>query len=407
MNKAISICWKDILLILSDRAALIFMLLAPFLLTMGMGAVTGAFSQNTNSSGIADLPVIVVNRDAGELGQALADVFTEEDIFATQESSDEAAARQAVDDDTVAAVVFIPTQFSESLLAENPPDAPVEIYTNPNRPISAGIVRSVAASVINQLEIAPVSIQVTIKQLTESGLLAPQDVPQTVGQLAKRLADEPAPNLITVVQSQAQVSDDDVNVMAYLAPGLAIFFLMYTVTQGARSILAEREEGTLARMMVSPSSSASILGGKLLGIFVIGFVQVMVLVAVSASIFQLNWGQPLSVVLIVAATVLAATGWGLLVAAFARQSWQVATFGSALMLLFGILGGSFIPVNAFGDWMRLASKITPHAWASDAFLTLSTGGTLNMILPNLLALLVMAATLFAVAAAVSRKRWTL
>jgi ABC-2 type transport system permease protein len=159
--------------------------------------------------------------------------------------------------------------------------------------------------------------------------------------------------------------------------------------------------------MVSPSSSAAILGGKLLGIFIIGFGQVMILIYISASIFGLDWGQPLAVVLIVAATVLGATGWGLLVAAFARQSWQVSTFGSALMLLFGILGGSFIPVNQFGDWMRVASKITPHAWASDAFLTLSTGGTFNMVLPNLLALLVMAVILFSVSALVARKRWVL
>jgi ABC-2 type transport system permease protein len=407
MNKSLSICWKDILLILSDRAALIFMLLAPFLLTMGMGMVTGAFSSSANSSGIADLPVIAVNRDEGELGKVLADVFLEEKIFATQEMSDEAAARQSVDDDKVAAVVIIPAQFSESLLAENPPAAPVEVYTNPNRPISVSIVRSVVASVISQLEIAPVSIQVTIKQLTEGGLLAPQAVPQTVGQLAQRLKDEPAPALISLTQSQTQTNPDDVNPMAYLAPGLAIFFLMYTVTQGARSILAEREEGTLARMMGSPSSSAAILGGKLLGIFVIGFAQVMILILISANIFQLTWGQPVAILLIVAATVLGATGWGLLVASFARQSWQVATFGSALMLLFGILGGSFIPVNAFGDWMRLASKITPHAWASDAFLTLSTGGTFAMILPNLLALLAMAVILFSLSAIVARKRWML
>lgn len=405
MNKALSICWKDILLILNDHAALLFMLLAPFLLTLGMGAVTGSFSQGGNSSGIADLPVIVINRDRGELGKVLADVFVEEDIFATQLSSDEAAARQAVEDDTVAAVVLIPVEFSASLLDENPPAAPVEVYANPNSPISASIVRSVTVSVISQLEITPVSIQVTLKQLSENGLLAPQDIPQAATELAERLAGKPAPALISIAQSQAETTQKDVNTMSYLAPGLAIFFLMYTVTQGARGILIEREEGTLSRMMVSPSSSAVILGGKLLGIFILGFAQVMILVAVSAGIFQLDWGQPLAIIAIVAAAVLAATGWGLLVAAFARQSWQVATFGAALMLLFGILGGSFIPVNAFGDWMRLASKITPHAWASDAFLTLSTGGSLAMILPNIIALLGMAVILFSAAAAVARKRW--
>ena len=40
---------KDLRLAFRDRAALMFMLLAPFLLTIGMGFVTGRFSGTSNS----------------------------------------------------------------------------------------------------------------------------------------------------------------------------------------------------------------------------------------------------------------------------------------------------------------------------------------------------------------------
>jgi hypothetical protein len=56
-----------------DRAALTFMLLAPFLLTIGMGFVTGRFSGG--SSGLSDIPVIIVNLDNEQLGNALADLL--------------------------------------------------------------------------------------------------------------------------------------------------------------------------------------------------------------------------------------------------------------------------------------------------------------------------------------------
>ena len=82
-----------------DRAALTFMLLAPFLLTIGMGFVTGRFSGS--SSGLSDIPVIIVNLDKEQLGNALADVFNSEDLADLMEptaSSDPEAARHLIDD---------------------------------------------------------------------------------------------------------------------------------------------------------------------------------------------------------------------------------------------------------------------------------------------------------------------
>ncbi|MCK7526881.1 MAG: ABC transporter permease [Ignavibacteriales bacterium] len=52
--------------------------------------------------------------------------------------------------------------------------------------------------------------------------------------------------------------------LAYMAPGMALMFLMYTVSYGGRSILAERAQGTLPRLLVSPTSTAQMLGGKVL-----------------------------------------------------------------------------------------------------------------------------------------------
>ena len=50
MTKTFLIGIKDLRLVFRDRAALILMLVAPFLLTLGMGLVTGRFSGNTSGS---------------------------------------------------------------------------------------------------------------------------------------------------------------------------------------------------------------------------------------------------------------------------------------------------------------------------------------------------------------------
>src|SRR5574339_1247783 len=150
MFKTFLIGIKDLKLIFRDRAALTFMLLAPFLLTVGMGFVTGRFSGS--SSGLSDIPVIIVNLDNEQLGNALADVFSSEelaDLMEPSASSDPQAARRLIDEDQAAAAVIIPEGFTRSIVpAEGavfdehyvqPDPVKIEVYANPSRPTTAGV----------------------------------------------------------------------------------------------------------------------------------------------------------------------------------------------------------------------------------------------------------------------------
>src|SRR5262245_48356816 len=117
MKKLFLIGIKDLKLIFRDRAALIFMLLAPFLLTIGMGFVTGRFSGS--SSGLSDIPVVIVNLDKEQLGNALADVFFSQELAELMEptvSFDPEAARRFIDDDQAAAAIIIPAGFTRSII---------------------------------------------------------------------------------------------------------------------------------------------------------------------------------------------------------------------------------------------------------------------------------------------------
>ena len=147
-----------------------------------------------------------------------------------------------------------------------------------------------------------------------------------------------------------------------------------------------------------------VLGGKVGGIFLGGFLQLGALILLTSLLFQLNWGNPLSVLLLIVAAALAATGWGLLIAAAAANAGQVSSLGMALTLLFGILGGSFVPLNDAWPALDLLSRITPNRWALDGFIALAAGEPAAAVFVPIAALLVMAAVLFAVAALIFRRR---
>jgi ABC-2 type transport system permease protein len=417
MKKILIIGWKDLIVTFRDRAALIMMLAAPLALTVGLGVVTGSFSSNDDNTGIQNIPVAIVNQDEGQLGTTLEEIFTSTelaDLLEPTTTADLAQAKSQVDEDQIAAVVIVPPGFSSSLIPD--PETgqlteavSIEVYSSPARPISRGVIQSIVANFVNQVDTGVLSGNVAITQLVTNGLIDPQELPQVTAAVSEQLQGNPqdASNIITINRTTTSLnSEQGFNPIAFFATGMAVFFLMYTVTIGGRSILAERNEGTLQRLLVTPTTTAQVLGGKVLGIFMSGFAQVGLLIAGTTLMFGLNWGDPLGIVVLVAAVSAAATGWGLLLAGFAKTTQHVSSIGTAMMLTFGLLGGTFIPAENFAGPIQSLRLLTPNAWAVDGFNILNTGQTLADVTGPVVALLAMAAVLFAVSVYLFRRRWS-
>lgn len=410
MKKIFTIALKDVTLAFRDRAALILMLVAPFVLTLGLGFVTGRFSGDTNS-GLSNIPLVIVNQDEGEIGEILVDVFISGDLDELLEPAfvdDVAAARKQVEEDAVAAAVIIPAGFSDSLTAEaGDASAKIEVITNPARPVSAGVVQSIVDEFASRLEVGRVSGQVAVTQLITNSLIAPENA-QTFGEaIGQRQAQASAEDSLITLRRAAPSADSEpmeFDILAYLAPGMALLFLMYTVSNGGRTILAERHEGTLPRLLATPTTPAQVLGGKLLGIFLTGLTQVGILILASTLLFGLKWGDPLAVFLLVTAVAAGATGWGSLLAAIAKTPAQVSSVGTAMMLMFGVLGGSFGFNFPLPGWLQIAGKATPNSWGLEGFTALGSGGALADVATPITALLIMAAVLFTVAVALFRRQ---
>jgi ABC-2 type transport system permease protein len=401
MTKLLAIGWKDLKVMFRDRAALLLMLAAPFALTLGLGLITGAFS--SSGSSINQLPVVVVNQDHEQLGDALEQLLLSadlDDLLAARVETDVAAARSAVVADQVVAAVIIPAGFTASVIPAEGSNAPaaavaIEVYQNPGRPISSGVVESIVQGFVERVEAGRVGGQMAIEQLLRNGLIAPQDVPRLAQQIGQEQASLAAEPLIRVQRTDAAASQSaDFNPLLLLAPGMALVFLMFTVSLGSRSILVERRDGTLARMLSTATGGGSILVGKISGVYLVGAAQMFILILASALLFRLRWGDPLGVIALVLAAVVGASGWGLLLAAIAKTPNQVANLGMAMMLLFGVLGGSFFGGTLSGAAGALG-KITPNAWAMDGFTTLARGGDLADVTTEIAALLLMGALLLA------------
>ena len=412
MKKLFIIALKDMKLIFRDPTALIMMLLAPFLITLGMGLITGRFSANTNS-GISNIPVAIVNQDEGELGKALEAVFSSDELADLLEPTFAAApaeARQLVEADQASAAIIIPQNFSASIIPNEKGSTTgetvqISFIANSNSPTYSGILRSILDAFLTQVEVGRIGAEVTLSQVAQTGKLTPELAAQLGAVLGTQFGQQSAQaqpiQLENTTASGAAVKFD---LLMYFAPGMALMFLMFTVSNGGRTLLLENRTGTLPRMMQTPTASAQILGGKLLGIFLTAIAQLAILIGSTTLLFRLDWGEPLGVILLILAAAFAASGWGSFIATFSKTPAQVANLGSVIMLFFGLLGGSFFDMSQLPEWVSTLGKITPNAWGLQGFTTLAGGGTLASIREPLLALLIMGIILFALASIWMRRR---
>ncbi len=411
MKKALNIAWKDLLTMFRDPSALILLLATPFALTLAIafafGGLTGGGGGDT---GLADIPVVIVNHDTGALGAYLVQTFESEqlaDLLAPTVGEDEAEARVAVDADQAAAVVVIPAGFSEHVMSAAAPgleQSVIEVYANPTRPISVGIIRSIVDNFVGAVAAGSTAGQVTVSQLLTNGLISPQQATE-LGQEIGQRAGEAADSHLIVLESETVEGEQGFNWLTYMSPSMAVLFLMFTVTAGGRSVLDERDEGTLPRMLTTPTSAIQVIGGKALGIYAKGLVQLAILMAAGRLLFGVSWGAPSAVAPLALALVGAATGWGMLLAAYARTPGQANSVGTALTLTFAAVAGNFMPRQVLPDWLKTVSYVSPNAWGMEAFIDLTAGGTLADVVMPIAALVLMAAILLGASVLAFRRQY--
>ncbi len=412
------ITFKDTLIRFRDRRALIYMLAAPLLIGLIMGA---AFGRQGDDSPIYDIPIAVVNADAGDLGaifvQTLTDIQVDTEagrqpLFTLTPLDDIQAARSLVENGEARGALYLPPDFSAALQETGAARAQIRLYTDPSAQISPFILENVVQRIALGFQSAALGAQLAGTQVQlaaqndpvlRSALAA---LPQAIASAQADFAAEQAAHSQITLTSETLGVAQQVNAMDYFMPSMAIFFLMFSMFAGTRAILDEEKAGTLARLMSTPISPAAILLGKISGTLLIGLLQVAVLVLVSSWLFGVNWGVPLGVVLMTLTTVTAAAGLGALVAAFARDDNQAGVLGTVFALVFGVLGGNFIVLRGIPTWLDFLSKATINRWALDGFTALSLSqAPLSAIFPNLLVLTAMGVVFFALSLMGFRRRF--
>ncbi|HEX5297438.1 MAG TPA: ABC transporter permease [Streptosporangiaceae bacterium] len=176
------------------------------------------------------------------------------------------------------------------------------------------------------------------------------------------LAAQAAATATPVAVSDVSAQTKELDTRSFFAAGMAVFFLFFTVQFGVTSLLEERSEGTLARLLAAPIGRASILGGKLMVSFLLGIISMAVLVVATSLLFGARWGNPLGVAVLIVAAIAAAMGIMSLIAALAKDAEQAANWQSVAAVALGLLGGTFLPASQAPGVLSTLTFAAPQAW---------------------------------------------
>jgi ABC-2 type transport system permease protein len=348
MRAAWLICLKDLRARLRDRSAILIGIVVPLGLAFIFNSI---FSGVSGGSGVISLGV--VNADHGAVSQQFTSqvlpAIGRSGLITIHQEASLTKARALAAKGTLAAVIVIPAGFSARVQAGQA--ASMQVIGNVDAPVSTQIARSIAESFAADLN----RIRLSVATMTAGN---PRVTPAQVQALAARAAGAAAPVAVSDVSAQTKELDQK----SFFAAGMAVFFLFFTVQFGVTSLLEERNDGTLARLLAAPISRASILGGKLLTSFLLGVISMVVLAVATSLLFGAAWGNPLGVAVLIVAAILSAIGIMALIATLARNAEQAANWQSVVAVILGLVGGTFFPVSQAPGILSWLTFVAPQAW---------------------------------------------
>lgn len=156
--------------------------------------------------------------------------------------------------------------------------------------------------------------------------------------------------------------------MAGLADsGVMVMFIGINLITSAGSVLDERQNGTWARLLATPTTRWEIILGFLSKLVVMSWIQALILLLSGKYLFGAPWSFTIvEIATVLTAYIIAMTGLGLMLSGFLKTSQQVQIIATGIIMVGSMLSGAFIPVNHNSAIMVAISRISPQGWAARA-----------------------------------------
>ena len=426
--KIFDIALKDMTCSFRSAFALIFMFGVPLLMTGMFYFMFGSTANNDQGFSVPVTKVVIANLDAG--GPAFEAAKTQfpggsqahsmgDMILATLQDKSFAnlmeislaesaeSARADVDSQKAGVALIIPADFSQQFSDLNG-QATIELYKDPTLTLGPSIVQSIMAQFMDNMSGARLAVDVVTRQ---TGSTDPALIGQVISQYMASIpsGDQTAALLdLHAPATEKPASNTLIIIVSFIMAGMTIFYAFFTGASTAQTILREDEDGTLPRLFTTPTTHATVLGGKFLAVGLTVVVQMTVLLTLGRLIFGIQWGSFLPLVLVALATVLAASTFGIFIMSLLKSTKQAGAVLGGVLTVTGMLGMVKIFTMGSGSspaWADIASLCVPQGWAVRGLSQVMNAASMNEVLLSFGALIGMSAVFFLIGVLRFQKRY--
>jgi ABC-type multidrug transport system permease subunit len=151
--------------------------------------------------------------------------------------------------------------------------------------------------------------------------------------------------------------------LVHAVAGTSVFMLLFSVAGIGGSLLDEKQEGLLKKLLCSPIPPDYILFGKLVYANIISIIQLSIMFIYAWLVFGLDIMPHLpSLILMIFTIAFACSGFGIVLASFAKTRQQVQGYSSIIVLVMSGIGGSMIPIFVMPVIMQKMAVFTVNYW---------------------------------------------
>lgn len=383
MRGVFLIAWKDLRVLLRDPRALITLFLNPLIFIVIMSlALAPAYRSLTRSA----IRLLVADFDRGEGAQEILQTLKEvkglqvEEIKGLKEAGSEEMLRRRLEEGKGMAALLIPSGFSARLSQRE--EVTLPLFLEPTQPLVPEVAEGIVEGAAKGLS-AEIRLEEWLKRTLSLFILDFESLSKgKTGKAWRDAAREEKRKALAhpLIKVRGRVvgnapPGERPDIYSQNVPGYTTMFVFFLVSFVAITLLTERQEGTLRRLLSAPVGRSALLGGKLVQGFLVGLAQVAILFSVGHLAFGMSLGHsPLGIILLTLGLSFAATSLGVLVAAGARTEAQAYGVGVLLVVSLAALGGCFFPTFLMPEPMQHLAHLTPHAWAMEGFQELIVRG---------------------------------
>jgi len=409
---------KELLLLSRDRVSLLVLFVMPMVLVLILSLIQDDVFRATGGTAATAL---FVNLDDGGLGGQLEHNLQSNGTLnliktVSGEKIDKENARKMVFSGEYQFAIVVPAGFTatinqaaEDVVRGGLRNEQVAIHPNNIAVIFDPTVRGVYRSaILNALRLGVIGLELSQKGAAFEKLLpaelqhslsakmggyVPTDLSRNLPTFSFDWTGQPLIDLQEELAFPQKYATLPTSVQQNV-PAWTLFGMFFIVIPLAGTLIRERQEGTLTRLMTMPVSHGSLLMGKVSAHLLICLIQFGLMIMAGRFILPL-FGTPVlelgsapgALLLIAFSAALAACGFGILVGVVAHSYDQAAIFGSVSIVIAGALGGVMVPVYVMPHFMQSISIISPLGWGLDAFLDIFVRhGNVVSVLPQVVAL---------------------